>query len=215
MSDDESTPEHYSPEMVARLRRTLALVVALNLGYFFIEIVVALLINSVSLFADSVDFLEDAAVNTLILIALGWPLAHRAIMGRVMAAIIMLPALAAAWQAISKFNDPTPPDVVLLAVTAGGALVVNAICAYLLLRYQNHGGSMTKAAFLAARNDVVINAAIIVMAIVTIWVGNGWPDIVLGLIIIMLNFSAAKEVLEAANEESLAAKALAGDFDDD
>lgn len=210
-----STENGYSPELVARLRRILAIVVAANLGYFFIEITVALLIGSVSLFADSVDFLEDAAVNTLILIALGWPLARRAIMGRVMAVIIVLPALAAAWQAISKFNDPTPPQVFPLLITAGGALVVNTICAWLLAGYQHHGGSMTKAAFLAARNDVIVNAAIIAMAAITWWVGNGWPDIVLGIIIIVLNFSAAKEVLEAANEERLAAKALAGDFDDD
>ena len=34
----------------------------------------ALAIGSVSLLADSVDFLEDAAINLLIALALGWPL---------------------------------------------------------------------------------------------------------------------------------------------
>ena len=59
------------------LRQTVALVALLNLGYFSVEFAVALAIGSVSLFADSIDFLEDAAVNALILLALGWSLQDR------------------------------------------------------------------------------------------------------------------------------------------
>src|ERR1051325_1060588 len=60
------------------LQRTIRTVAALNVGYFGIEFAVALAIGSVSLFADSIDFLEDAAVNVLILIALGWSSRNRA-----------------------------------------------------------------------------------------------------------------------------------------
>ena len=42
-------------------------------AYFGIEFAVALAIGSVSLFADSIDFLEDASVNLLILVAQGVP----------------------------------------------------------------------------------------------------------------------------------------------
>ena len=197
------------------LRRTLGWVVALNLGYFFVEVVVALLIGSVSLFADSVDFLEDTAVNTLILLALGWPLARRAKVGKLMALIICAPAVAALVMAIVKFRDPEAPDFWLLLFTAGGAIVVNTACTWLLARYRHDGGSLTKAAFLAARNDIIANAAIIVMAFATLATMSGWPDIILGLFIVVLNLGAAKEVWEAATEEELAANALAGDFDDD
>ena len=75
--------------------------------------------------------------------------------------------------------------------------------------------SRSQAAFLAARNDVAANAAIIVMGGLTAWTRSGWPDIALGLLIVVLNLSAAREVWEAATEEDLAAKALAGDLDDD
>lgn len=53
------------------LRRVVRLVAVLNLAYFGIEFAVALVIGSVSLFADSIDFLEDASINLLILVALG------------------------------------------------------------------------------------------------------------------------------------------------
>lgn len=221
VADDESDAFgewHEDPDeghTVARLRATLAWVVGLNFGYFFIEMTVALLIGSVSLFADSVDFLEDTAVNALILLALGWSLAHRAKVGRVMAVIIVMPAVAAIWQAISKVANPEAPDFLSLLVTAGGAIVVNSLCAWLLARYRDARGSLTTAAFLAARNDIFANLAIIVMAFVTAATKSGWPDIILGLFIVVLNLTAAKEVWEVAGEEELAAKALAGEEIDD
>jgi Co/Zn/Cd efflux system component len=195
----------------ARLRTIVLVVAALNLAYFFVEVGVALAIGSVALLADSVDFLEDTAVYVIIALALGLRLAARARAGKVMAVIICVPAVAAAWQAFAKAGDPTPPDVPLLALTAGGAAVVNLVCALILARIRSHGGSMTTAAFLAARNDVLVNVLIIAMAGVTAWTVSGWPDIVLGVVIILLNLAAAKEVWEVAESESLAARALAGE----
>ena len=52
------------------LRRVVAVVALLNLAYFGVEFAVARAIGSVSLFADSVDFLEDASLNILIALAL-------------------------------------------------------------------------------------------------------------------------------------------------
>ena len=199
------------PALGRRLRRAVLLVAALNLAYFVIEAAVALAIGSVSLFADSVDFLEDTAINLLIFIALGWSLHRQAVAGKTMALIILVPALAAAWQAFSKIADPAPPDPLALAVTAGGAVVVNLACSLVLARFRHHGSSMARAAFLSARNDVAVNVAIILMGLVTAWTGSGWPDLVLGVLIIVLNVRAAKEVWEVAEEERLAAKALAGE----
>ena len=66
-----------------RLRNVVLIVAALNLVYFGIEFSVARAIGSVTLFADSVDFLEDTAVNLLVALALGWSLAFRARVGMV------------------------------------------------------------------------------------------------------------------------------------
>ncbi|WP_203566485.1 cation transporter [Aestuariimicrobium ganziense] len=202
-------------DQTRRLRRTVLAVAGLNFAYFWVEITIALAIASVSLFADSVDFLEDTAVNLLIFLALGWSLARRARVGKLMAIIICVPAAAALVQAVLKFFDPTAPDPTSMVVTAGGAIVVNSVCAWILAQYRHHGGSLTKAAYLTARNDVFANIAIIAMGLVTFVWRSGWPDIILGLGILALNLTAAKEVWEAATEEELAAKALAGDFDDD
>ena len=85
------------------LRQTVLLVALLNLAYFGVEFAVAIAIGSVSLFADSVDFLEDASVNLLIAVALSWSAINRSRLGMALAGILLVPALATLWMAWQKF----------------------------------------------------------------------------------------------------------------
>lgn len=183
------------------LRRVVGIVALLNLGYFGIEFAVALAIGSVSLFADSVDFLEDASVNLLILIALGWSLKARARVGMGLAAILLVPALATLWALWSKFQLPAPPAPLPLTATGLGAMLVNFSCAMLLVRFRQHSGSLTRAAFLSARNDVLANIAIIIAGAVTAVTQAAWPDMVVGAGIMLMNADAAREVWQAARSE--------------
>jgi Co/Zn/Cd efflux system component len=192
----------------ASLRRVVRLVALLNLSYFGIEFAVALVIGSVSLFADSIDFLEDASVNFLIVAALGWSALRRARVGMVLAGILLIPGLATLWTAWEKFSLPVPPDPVPLSLAGAGALAVNFICAFMLARYRSHRGSLTRAAFLSARNDVLANVAIIAAGLVTAFVwASAWPDLIVGLGIAAINADAAREVWTAAREEHHAARA--------
>ncbi|MER8954756.1 cation diffusion facilitator family transporter [Mesorhizobium sp. M0833] len=184
------------------LRRVVLVVALLNLGYFGIEFAVALAIGSVSLFADSVDFLEDASVNLLILLAIGWSLRARSRVGMALALILLVPGLATLWTAWEKFNMPVPPQPAALTLAGLGALAVNLSCAYMLARYRRHSGSLTRAAFLSARNDAVANIAIILAGVMTAFLWrSAWPDLIVGLGIAALNADAAREVWEAAREE--------------
>lgn len=194
------------PAQAAALRRTLLTVGALNLAYFGVEFSVALTIGSVALFADSVDFLEDASVNFLILVALGWTAKNRARLGMVLAGILLVPGIATLWTAWDKFNLPVAPDPTPLTLAGLGALAVNLTCALLLSRHRKHSGSLTKAAFLSARNDAFANLAIIGAGLVTafLW-ASAWPDLIVGLAIAAINADAAREVFEAARDEHAAA----------
>jgi Co/Zn/Cd efflux system component len=214
MSPDDRVgpgPQHADQIDAGRLRRIVLVVAMLNLSYLFVEFTVALAAGSVSLLADSVDFLEDTAINLLIFTALGWPLARRAAMGKAMALIILGPAVVAGWEAIQRFSEPLAPDVVPVLLASLGAIGINGTSAWLLVRVRHRGGSLSRAAFLSARNDVLVNVAIIVMAVVTLWTDSGWPDLILGCFIILLALHAAYEVWKITEEERLAAKALAGE----
>lgn len=189
------------------LRRAVRWVAFLNLGYFGIEFAVALAIGSVSLFADSVDFLEDTSVNLLILMAIGWSVRKRAKVGMALAGILLVPGLATLWTAWEKFMAPTPPEPVALTLTGLGALAVNLSCAFMLARFRHHGGSLTKAAFLSARNDALANIAIIAAGLLTAYTLSAWPDLIVGFAIAAMNADAAREVWEAAREEHDTAEA--------
>ena len=97
-------------KIYTNLRKVVIIVAVLNLAYFGVEFAVALAIGSVSLFADSVDFLEDASVNLLIAIALGWSATSRARVGMALAGILLIPGLATLWMAWEKFLLPLPPN---------------------------------------------------------------------------------------------------------
>lgn len=184
------------------LQRTVALVAGLNLGYFGIEFSVALAIGSVSLLADSIDFLEDASINILILIGLGWSAASRARLGHLLAGLILVPGLATLWSAYAKFGHPVPPEPISLTLAGLGALAVNGSCALILARHRTSGGSLMHAAFLSARNDTIANIAIIGTGLVTAFLWRShWPDLIVGLAIAGMNAGAAREVWEAAREE--------------
>lgn len=189
------------------LRPVVARVAALNLGYFAVEIGVALAIGSVSLIADSLDFLEDAAINLLIFAGLGWSAANRARLGTVMAGILLVPALATAYAAWDKVSDFTAPAPVPLTLTGLGALAVNLTCALMLARHRHGSGSLTRAAYLSARNDAYANLAIIAAGLVTALSPSPWPDLVAAAGIAVLNADSAGDVFRAARAERRAARA--------
>jgi Co/Zn/Cd efflux system component len=190
------------------IRRTVQIVALLNLSWFGVEFAVARAIGSVSLFADSIDFLEDASINLLILAALGWSAARRARVGMLLAAILLAPGLATLWTAWQKFSLPTPPDPLALSLTGAGAFAINFFCAFLLARVRARGGSLTRAAFLSARNDAFANVAIIAAGLATAFLWrSAWPDLIVGLGVACLNADAAREVYVAARAEHRVAEA--------
>jgi len=148
-------------------RRVVVFVAALNLAYFGVEFAVALNIASVSLFADSIDFLEDASVNLLIALALGWSASGRARLGMALAGVLLIPGLATLWTAWGKLAAPMPPAPLPLTLAGMGALGINLSCAFMLAQVRARSGSLTRAAFLSARNDTVANVAIVAAGIAT------------------------------------------------
>ncbi len=73
---------------------------------------------------------------------------------------------------------------------------------------------MRRAIFIDAacrRNDVLANVAIIGAGLLTAYTLSAWPDLVVGLGILILNFNAAREVFLAARDERRLAEA--GDDD--
>src|SRR5258708_153243 len=167
--------------MPTTLKHAVCFVAIANLAYFGVEFAVALSIGSVSLFADSIDFLEDAALNLLILVALRWSARARARLGVGLAGILLIPGLATAWTAWEKFMLPVAPAPLPMILAGLGALAINLSCAMTLAKFRDHAGSLSRAAFLSARNDALANIAIMAAAGGAMLSPSGCPDLILGL----------------------------------
>jgi Co/Zn/Cd efflux system component len=123
-----------------------------------------------------------------------------------LAGLLLVPGLATLWTAWRQFIVPVPPAPVPLSLAGAGALAVNLSCAIMLAKYRWHAGSLTRAAFLSARNDALANVAIIATGILTAYTRSAWPDLLVGLGIGLLNADAAREVFSAARGEHHAAR---------
>jgi len=190
----------------AQFAKSVLFVAFANLTYFFVEFIAANNINSSSLFADSIDFLEDASINILIFLALGWSIKNKARLGKCLAMILVIPAIAFLYTIWQKFNMPSVPDPSVLSLTGFGALLVNLTCTFILMRFRNYQGSLTRAAFLSARNDALANIGIIIAGLIGyIWVSM-WPDLIVGFLIMAINLDAAKEIWEASESHEISLK---------
>ncbi|MCQ9677418.1 cation transporter [Corynebacterium sp. BF-R-2] len=189
-----------SSSLDQRARRIVAWVAALNLIGFFGEFIIASIIGSASLFADAADFLEDFLINALVLAALHWSATGRRKASYGLAGLILIPALASFGMAIWKIITGAVPEPLALSGTAVAAMIINFVCAVLLLQLR-HGSALTRGAWLAARNDVAANILIIAAGLLMIVWASPWPDIVVGIIIGAINVRAAAEVFEQARAE--------------
>ena len=188
-------------KFIDSFKKAVFFVAILNLLYFFVEFIVALNIRSVSLLADSIDFIEDASINFLIFFAVSLTTIKKARISILLSIIMLLPGIIALWAVWQQIIHQEPPAPVELSTVAFGALIINCLCTLILMKFRNYSGSLTKAAFLSARNDALANIAIIFTGIITILYPSIWPDILVGLLIAYIRAESALVIYKNATKE--------------
>ena len=187
--------------MIDALKPIVLRVAALNLSYFGIEFYFAHRYNSVALFSDSLDFLEDASVNLLIFLAFSLAVMWRKRLSYLFAFLLLLPAIGFFWNGIAKLSEPVAPEGTGMSVVGFGALVINLYCAIILNKFKEIKGGLAKAAYFSARNDAVSNILIIVAGLLTlVWI-SPVPDLIVGAVIFFMNADSARDILNAARAE--------------
>lgn len=188
-------------KIISSFKKVILLVAILNLIYFFIEFISAINIRSVSLLTDSIDFIEDASINFLIFFAVSLTKIKKARISILLSIIMLLPGITALWAIWQQIIHQEPPAPVELSTVAFGALIINCLCTLILMKFRNYSGSLTKAAFLSARNDALANIAIIFTGIITILYPSIWPDILVGLFIAYIRAESALVIYKNATKE--------------
>lgn len=183
------------------IKKAIFCVIFLNLSYFMIEFYSAYQIGSASLFADSIDFLEDTAINALILFSVSWSLKNRLRLSMILALLILIPGLTALWTVGQQFINKSYPDSFDLSLVGFGALIINLFCIKILLRFQNNQESLYRIAFLSAKTDILSNLAIITAGIFLYFFPSIWPDILVALCIVIINFDASFKIYKSVQKQ--------------
>lgn len=183
------------------LKSIVARVAILNLSYFAIEFYFAQRFNSVALFSDSLDFLEDASVNILIFLSFSLAVIWRARLSYIFAFLLLLPGCSFLYNALQQISNPNTPNGDGMSIVGLGALCVNVYCAIILNKFKEIKGGLAKAAYFSARNDAIANVLIIIAGIVTLFWLSAIPDLIVGSMIFLMNADSARAILKAANRE--------------
>jgi Co/Zn/Cd efflux system component len=156
--DDGCSPSASKPD--TRYRRILWVALGINLAMFAVEIVASLVSGSVSLRADALDFLGDAANYGVALAVVGMALRWRAsaalLKGAVMGSFGTWVAASTIYHAVFA----AVPQAEIMGVIGFVALAANLTVAGLLYRYRQ-SDSQSLSVWLCTRNDALVNIAVI------------------------------------------------------
>ncbi|CAN5832979.1 cation diffusion facilitator family transporter [soil metagenome] len=192
--------DHSSAAASPVYRRVLWLALAINFTMFAVEIGAGLAAQSVSLLADSLDFLGDSANYGISLLVLGMALQWRARASLLKAASMGAFGLWVAGTTIQHALAGTVPDAPVMGVVGALAFAANLGVAVMLYRWRD-GDSNMRSVWICTRNDAIGNLAVLAAAAGVFGSGSGWPDYLVAAIMSGLALVGAFQVTRHALQE--------------
>lgn len=183
-------------EEPARQRRLLWTVLAINFGFFAIEMTTGLISGSMGLVADSLDMLADSFVYGISLFAVGATLARKRRIAT-LAGYFQLALAGIGFVEVLRrfFGVEEMPDFGTMIVVSILALVANGFCLYLLQRSSSNEAHMQASAIFTS-NDVIINLGVIAAGVLVYLFGSNKPDLVVGTIVFVVVLRGALKILK-------------------
>ena len=178
-------------------RKTLYVVLAINLLMFAAELGAGLWADSKALIADSADNLGDSLVYAMSLFVVARGVRWRAGAALVKGLIQLAFGLGIAISIVASLLGNPQPVGLAMVVVAGIALVGNVACLALLMKHRNEDINM-RSVWLCSRNDVIGNLGVIVSGVLVMLLDSFWPDIIVASLVALVFLHTAYEVLRDA-----------------
>jgi Co/Zn/Cd efflux system component len=179
-------------------RKILWVVLAINFGFFIIEITTGFISKSMGLVADSLDMLADSFVYGLSLMAVGGSMARKKNVAKISGYLQMLLALLGFAEVVRRFfGYDAPPDFQLMIGISTLALIGNALCLYLLQKAKSNEAHM-KASWIFTSSDILVNLGVIVAGVLVLLTNSNKPDLIIGTLVFALVLRGALRILRLA-----------------
>ena len=195
--DKEVTGEVQAEEN-SKQRKVLWIVLAINFGFFLIEMSTGILSKSMGLVADSLDMLADAFVYGLSLFAVGAAVSRKKRVALICGYFQILLAAIGFIEVIRRFigAEEMPVFQTMISISIL-ALIANVICLLLLQRTKSNDAHI-QASIIFSSNDVIINTGVILAGFLVWQLDNQIPDLVIGSIVFAIVVRGALRILKLA-----------------
>lgn len=181
-------------------RRTLWIVLWLNVAIAIGFFVTGWLGDSNSLLANGLDNSSDALVYLLSLLALTRSRVWKRGAARLSGIMLLVFAVGIVLDAIRRFTEGSEPGGLVMIGMAFAAAVVNLICLRMLQRIERKDVNL-RAATTFSFNDFISNGGIIVAGIIVMITGANWPDLVVGVAVAAVALYGAVDILRDAHKD--------------
>jgi hypothetical protein len=206
----QQTQPHYEPvekpkkvrvssSANAAQKQVLQWLLLINAVMFFIEFMAGIIASSTGLIADSLDMFADAAIYGIALFVVGKNLNAQLKAAHISGWFQFGLAMIVLVDVLRRFIYGSEPVSILMILIGGLALVANVSCLYLMRDHKESGAHM-KASYIFSANDVIVNLGVIIAGILVAITGSRYPDLIIGLIIVLFVLNGARKILQLKNE---------------
>ena len=179
-------------------RRTLWIVLWLNVAIAIGFFAVGYFADSNALLANGLDNSSDAIVYALSLLALVRSRTWKRGAARFSGIMLLVFAGGVIADAIRRFVEGSDPGGLMMMAMAAVAAVVNLICLRLLQKMKAKDVNL-RAATTFSFNDFISNGGIIIAGIVVMLTGANWPDLVVGIAVAGIALYGGIDILRDAH----------------
>ena len=163
-------------------RKILWIVLAINFGFFLLELIYGIIAKSVGLLGDSIDMLADALVYGLSLLAVAGTIALKKRVAGIAGYFQLILAILGFAEVIRRFLGVEQiPDFTTMVVISSMALVGNALSLFFLQKARSSEVHI-KASMIFTSNDIIVNLGVIMAGLLVNWLNTNIPDLVIGAV---------------------------------
>ena len=185
----------------AEKRKTLWIVLFLNVAIAAGFFATGWLADSSALLANGLDNSSDAVVYAISLFALSRPPAWKRATARISGIMLLLFAAGVLLDVGRRYLTGSEPIGTTMMVMALIAAAVNLLSLRLLKRLK-HKDVNLRAATTFSFNDFISNGGIIAGGALVMWTGQNWPDLVVGAAVAAVALYGGIEILKDAHQEA-------------
>ena len=178
--------------------RLLWWVLAINFGFFILEMTTGIISRSMGLVADSLDMLADSMVYGLSIWAVGSALLRKKRVAKISGYLQLSLALLGIIEIVRRFINPEDvPDYQVMIYVSAFALLGNALSLYILQKAKSDQVHM-KASMICTSNDIVVNIGVMAAGILVLFTQSKYPDLIIGALVFVIVARGAFRILKLA-----------------